>query len=138
MRDPKELTRVEVLRAASTLRWRRKLPKWTVVIDGRELPARPVVLTAAGVPPNDPTNSHQAVAILKSLGFETRYAPERPNTNSSPERAPDSETGCESDNLASLFTQIAKDVPENDWEQVPADLSTNLDHYLYGSKKTSR
>jgi hypothetical protein len=138
MGDPKELTRAEVLRAASTLRWRRKLPKWTVVIDGRELPARPVVLTAAGVPPNDPTNSHQAVAILKSLGFETRYAPERRDPNSSPQRAAGSETEDESDSLANLFTQIAKDVPESDWEQVPADLSTNLDHYLYGSKKTSR
>jgi hypothetical protein len=78
------------------------------------------------------------VAILKSLGFETRYAPERPDTNSNPERGAGSEADGEADNLASLFTQIAKDVPENDWEQVPADLSTNLDHYLYGSKKTSR
>jgi hypothetical protein len=33
----------------------------------------PLVLEAAGVAPNDPTNSHQAVAKLKSLGFETRY-----------------------------------------------------------------
>jgi hypothetical protein len=138
MRDPKELSRVEVLRAASTLRWRRKLPKWTVVIDGRELPARPVVLTAAGVPPNDPTNSHQAVAILKNLGFETRYAPERGDTNSNSEGAAGSDTEGESENLASLFTQIAKDVPETDWEQVPRDLSTNLDHHLYGSKKTSK
>jgi hypothetical protein len=25
------------------------------------------------VPPNDPTNSHQAVAILKDFGFDIRY-----------------------------------------------------------------
>jgi hypothetical protein len=25
------------------------------------------------VPPNDPTNSHQAVALLKERGFEVRY-----------------------------------------------------------------
>jgi hypothetical protein len=25
------------------------------------------------VPPNDPTNSHQAVAILKGFGFDVRY-----------------------------------------------------------------
>jgi hypothetical protein len=25
------------------------------------------------VPPNDPTNSHQAVAILKNRGFDVRY-----------------------------------------------------------------
>jgi hypothetical protein len=42
-------------------------------VDGRELPARPLVLQAAGVPPNDPTNSHQAVAILKDKGFDVRY-----------------------------------------------------------------
>jgi hypothetical protein len=49
------------------------MPKWTVIVDGRELPARPLVLEAAGVPPNDPTNSHQAVAILKDQGFDIRY-----------------------------------------------------------------
>jgi hypothetical protein len=49
------------------------MPKWTVIVEGRELPARPLVLEAAGVPPNDPTNSHQAVAILKDRGFDVRY-----------------------------------------------------------------
>jgi hypothetical protein len=49
------------------------MPKWTVIVDGRELPARPIVLEAAGVPPNDPTNSHQAVAILRDRGFDVRY-----------------------------------------------------------------
>ena len=48
-------------------------PKWTVIVEGRELPARPIVLTAAGVAPNDPTNSHMAIAKLKALGFDTRY-----------------------------------------------------------------
>lgn len=49
------------------------MPKWTVIVEDREFAARPLVLDAAGVPPNDPTNSHQAIAILKALGFETRY-----------------------------------------------------------------
>jgi len=49
------------------------MPKWTTIVDGTELPARPLVLEAAGVPPNDPTNSHQAVAILKNRGFDVRY-----------------------------------------------------------------
>jgi len=44
-----------------------------VIIDGRELPARPLILEAAGVPPNDPTNSHQAVKILKDWGFDIHY-----------------------------------------------------------------
>jgi hypothetical protein len=37
------------------------------------LPARPLILEAAGVPPNDPTNSHQAVKILEEWGFDVRY-----------------------------------------------------------------
>jgi hypothetical protein len=67
------LTKDDLLRTAKGFQWARQMPKWTVIVDGRELPVRPLVLTAAGVAPNDPTNSHQAVAKLKSLGFDTRY-----------------------------------------------------------------
>src|SRR5438445_1327359 len=73
VRDPKELTRAQIIRAASNFRWTRKGMKWTVIVGDRELPARPLVLEAAGVPPNDPTNSHQAVAILRDFGFAVRY-----------------------------------------------------------------
>jgi putative addiction module CopG family antidote len=41
------------------------------------------------------------------------------------------------ENLATLFEKIAKDVPAKDWETVPTDLSKNLDHYLYGGQKSS-
>ena len=68
-----ELTKQEIATAARNFRWNRQMPKWTVVVDGKELPARPLVLEAAGVPPNDPTNSHQAVAILQDRGFDVRY-----------------------------------------------------------------
>jgi hypothetical protein len=67
------LTKQDIASAARRLKWTRQLPKWTVVVEGRELPARPLVLEAAGVPPNDPTNSHQAVAILQDRGFDVRY-----------------------------------------------------------------
>jgi len=67
------LTKQAIVSAAKNFRWNRQMPKWTVIVDGRELPARPLVLEAAGVPPNDPTNSHQAVAILKTQGFDIRY-----------------------------------------------------------------
>jgi hypothetical protein len=67
------LTREDIARTARSFQWNRQMPKWTVVVEGRELPARPLVLEAAGVAPNDTTNSHQAVAILKSRGFDTRY-----------------------------------------------------------------
>ena len=33
-------------------------------------------------------------------------------------------------NFAAAFENIAKDVPDTDWESVPPDLSKNLDHYL--------
>lgn len=67
------LTKQDIAGTARTFRWNRQMPKWTVIVDGRELPARPLVLEAAGVPPNDPTNSHQAVAILKDRGFDVLY-----------------------------------------------------------------
>ncbi len=67
------LTKEVIAATARTFRWNRQLPKWTVIVEGREFPARPLVLEAARVPPNDPTNSHQAVAILKDRGFDIRY-----------------------------------------------------------------
>lgn len=75
MASPKvtALTRTDIIQAARSLKANRRTPKWTAIVEGKELPARPLVLEAAGVAPNDSTNSHQAVAILKGLGFETRY-----------------------------------------------------------------
>lgn len=67
------LTKADILRTEKVFKWTRQMPKWTTVVNDRELPARPFVLQAADVPPNDPTNSHQAIAKLKSLGFEVRY-----------------------------------------------------------------
>lgn len=66
------LTRKDITDAAKRLRASRPA-KWTVMVEGRELPARPLILEAAGVPPNDPTNSHQAVKILEDWGFDVRY-----------------------------------------------------------------
>jgi hypothetical protein len=67
------VTHARVVQTASGFRWNRQLPKWTVMVNEREFPARPLILEAAGVPPNDSTNSHQAVKKLKDLGFDTRY-----------------------------------------------------------------
>jgi hypothetical protein len=67
------LTKEDIASIAKGFQWNRQMPKWTVIVEGRELPARPLVLEAAGVPPNDPTNSHQAVAILQDRGFVVRY-----------------------------------------------------------------
>jgi hypothetical protein len=67
------LRREDIAAAAKTFRSTRQMTKWSVIVEGRELPARPLILEAAGVLPNDPTNSHQAVALLKERGFEVRY-----------------------------------------------------------------
>ena len=136
MRNPRELTRTDILLTASRFRWLRKMPKWTVIVDNRELPARPLVLEAAGVPPNDPTNSHQAIAILESLGFETRYttsdtqSPGRPVT---PEASADAPKDNRS--ILEIVAEATKDLTEEDGKGLPADLSKNVDHYLYGTKK---
>jgi len=135
MRSPRELTRAEIVRAANNFRWTRKGAKWTVIVGERELPARPLVLEAAGVPPNDPTNSHQAVEILRRLGFETRYLKERGDLEIEQREEPSEK---ESGSLLELVLAITKEVPEREWERVPADLSKNVDHYLYGSKRTDK
>ena len=67
------LTKEDIAATARSFKWTRKMQKWSVMVEGQEFPARPLILEAAGVPPNDPTNSHQAVAILKDQGFEIRY-----------------------------------------------------------------
>jgi len=66
------ITREDITAAARRFSGNRSA-KWTVIVEGRELPARPLILEAAGVPPNDSTNSHQAVKILQDYGFDVRY-----------------------------------------------------------------
>src|SRR6266850_7402808 len=137
VRSPKELTRAEIVRAANNFRWTRKGTKWTVIVGERELPARPLVLEAAGVPPNDPTNSHQAVEILRRLGFETRYSTEQREIRTN-EKEGSLETGDGLDSILKIVSAATKEVPEDEWDRVPDDLSINVDHYLYGSKKTGK
>ncbi len=67
------LSKDHITRTAAEFRWTKKMPKWTVVVEGREFPARSLVLAAADLLPNALTNSHQAVTVLKELGFEIRY-----------------------------------------------------------------
>lgn len=137
MRNPKELTRAEIVRAADNFRWTRKGAKWTVIVGERELPARPLVLEAAGVPPNDPTNSHQAIEILRRLGFETRYTKEQPEIRTNEKEEP-LETGEGLGSILEIASAATNEVPEDEWDRVPDDLSINVDHYLYGSKKTGK
>ena len=34
-----------------------------------------------------------------------------------------------------IAAEVAASVPAEEWAKVPADLSKNLDHYLYGAPK---
>jgi hypothetical protein len=135
MRSPKELTRADIMATANRFRWLRKMPKWTVIVDNRELPARPLVLEAAGVPPNDSTNSHQAIAILENLGFETRYVagPRKPDPPLRTEAPPDAPK--EKRSILEIIAEATKDLTEEDWKGFPTDFSKNVDHYLYGTKR---
>ena len=68
-----QATRQDVTDAARNFQWERQLPEWTTVVDGRELPARPLVLKAARVSDKNPTKTSEAAMILSDLGFEVRY-----------------------------------------------------------------
>ena len=35
------------------------------------------------------------------------------------------------------LSKLASEVPDEDWARIPADLSKNLDHYLYGAPRTA-
>jgi hypothetical protein len=113
------------------------MPKWRVIVNDRELPARPLVLEAAGVRPNDSTNSHQAVAILERLGFKVIYAGERSGVSADSEatRAGSPETGA---SIIDRLLAISKEVSERDWAELPSDFAKNIDHYLYGGPKRNR
>jgi hypothetical protein len=52
------LTRQDIIKAARNFQWHRQMPKWTTIVDGTELPAGPLVLDAAGVPPNHGYDSY--------------------------------------------------------------------------------
>ena len=74
VRGPKIVTtRQDVVSAAGKFEWKEQLPHWTTVVDGRELPARTLLLRAAKVSGTHPINAEQAAVILSDLGFEIRY-----------------------------------------------------------------
>jgi Arc/MetJ-type ribon-helix-helix transcriptional regulator len=39
--------------------------------------------------------------------------------------------------IGEIFVRLGQQIPLEEWSKVPADLSKNLDHYLYGSPKVS-
>jgi hypothetical protein len=63
----------DIMNVAKNLQWNGQLPNWTTVVDGRELPARLLLLKAAKVSDNNPTDAEEAAVMLSDLGFEVRY-----------------------------------------------------------------
>jgi hypothetical protein len=37
--------------------------------------------------------------------------------------------------IEDVLTELAGEVPQEDWNRLPPDLTDNLDHYLYGTPK---
>jgi len=37
--------------------------------------------------------------------------------------------------IEELLNELAKEVPQDEWDRLPSDLNENLDHYLYGVSK---
>jgi len=52
------------------------------------------------------------------------------------ERQAQPPTPCDAGTLSDVFDDAAKDVPPSEWARVPADLSKNVDRYLYNGHKT--
>ena len=47
----------------------------------------------------------------------------------------DQEALIESPDIEDVLIGLAQEVPKQEWERLPADLTDNLDHYLYGTPK---
>lgn len=45
------------------------------------------------------------------------------------------ENQAEANSIVDKLDQIWEDAPEAEWSRLPADLTSNLDHYLYGTPK---
>jgi hypothetical protein len=37
--------------------------------------------------------------------------------------------------IEDLLEELAKKIPQEEWDRLPSDLNDNLDHYLYGVPK---
>jgi hypothetical protein len=37
--------------------------------------------------------------------------------------------------IEDLLTELAEEIPQEEWKRLPDDLSYNLDHYIYGAPR---
>jgi hypothetical protein len=42
------------------------------------------------------------------------------------------------ESILDIVSEATRQVPECDWARLPTDLSKNVDHYLYGTKKKQK
>ena len=47
-------------------------------------------------------------------------------------------SGNSLESILDIVSEATRQVPERDWAQLPTDLSKNVDHYLYGTKKKEK
>jgi SAM-dependent MidA family methyltransferase len=66
-------THQAILDAARNFKNNGSSQNWTTIVEGQEFPARLLLIKAAQVAENHPTNSGEAAVILSDLGFEVRY-----------------------------------------------------------------
>ena len=88
-------------------------------------------LRMRGLAKGGPVGHH--LEIFRRLGFETRNAKCQGEMGMKENEEPSEK---ESGSIFEMVSAITREVPERGWERVPADLSKNVDHYLYGSKRT--
>jgi hypothetical protein len=63
-----------------------------------------------------------------------RFAGRRLRLTVLPDRAGGSSETNDARSLEEKIAAIVAAVPEAEWEKLPADLSDNLDHYIYGTR----
>ncbi len=44
-------------------------------------------------------------------------------------------TGSKPRRIEEVLAELASEVPQQEWDSLPSDLTDNLDHYLYGTPK---
>ena len=42
------------------------------------------------------------------------------------------------ESILDIVSKATQEVPDRDWARLPTDLSKNIDHYLYGTKKKEK
>ncbi len=63
----------DVKKAAASLKWTRKMPRWVVMVNGNAVPMRPLYRDVTGLTPNKMPPHYDIVDQFKEAGFEVRY-----------------------------------------------------------------